>query len=80
MKPFYDELVFVRRQVRNFVAHGAFGKQGEAFKFHSKAGAVPVMLPHKNKSNRFSLHEDMSFREETCHADHFGMSMRESFQ
>ena len=40
----YDRLIEIRRQIRNFSAHGAFGKQGEAFQFHSGAGAVPVML------------------------------------
>jgi len=44
MKGVYEELLEIRRQVRNFMAHGAFGKQGEAFHFHSGAGAVPVNL------------------------------------
>jgi len=43
-KRFHDELITIRRQIRNFVAHGSFGKQGEAFTFHSGAGAVPVTL------------------------------------
>src|SRR5262249_47435214 len=42
-KSHFDKLVVIRRQLRNFVAHGAFGKEGEAFNFHSKAGAVPVI-------------------------------------
>jgi hypothetical protein len=66
VKRFYDELIVIRRQVRNFVAHGAFGKRGEAFHFHSKAGAVPVLMSHKTKDTRFSMFEDMSFREETA--------------
>src|ERR1700737_1265410 len=52
-KRYYDDLIIVRRQLRNFVAHGSFGKQGEAFLFHSSAGAVPVRLPH---------HQGASFR------------------
>ena len=44
-KRYYDELILVRRQLRNVVAHGAFGKQREAFQFHSMAGAVPMRLP-----------------------------------
>ena len=39
-KKYLDELIVLRRQLRNFVAHGAFGKEGEAFSFHSGAGAV----------------------------------------
>ncbi|MHA6883098.1 hypothetical protein [Ralstonia pseudosolanacearum] len=43
-KSHYDSLLTLRTQVRNFMAHGAFGKRGEAFSFHSGAGAVPVLL------------------------------------
>ena len=43
-KQFYDKLLLIRNEVRNFVAHGAFGKQREAFLFHSDAGEVPVQL------------------------------------
>ena len=55
LKKYYDELMSVRNQVRNFVAHGAFGKDGEAFRFHSGAGAVPVLLPRRlgHRSYRF---------------------------
>ena len=52
---FYDKLILIRREHRNFVAHGSFGKQGEAFEFHSSIGAVPVLLPHKNGKRKFSL-------------------------
>ena len=47
LKRHYDDLTVVRDQVRNFVAHGSFGKRGEAFLFHSAVGAVPVLLPHR---------------------------------
>jgi hypothetical protein len=54
-KALFDELLNIRRQIRNYMAHGAFGKEGEAFEFHSAAGAVPVMLTDRNGSDRFSL-------------------------
>lgn len=54
-KTFYDNLAAIRCQFRNFNAHGAFGKQGEAFSFHSGAGAVPVRLTHKPERPAFSL-------------------------
>ena len=56
LKRFYDKLTTIRYQIRNFVAHGAFGKAGEAFMFHSDVGAVPVQLPHRQGeySYRFS--------------------------
>ena len=54
-KAHFDKLLMIRRQLRNFVAHGAFGKRGEAFHFHSGTGAVPVILTHESSKNRFSL-------------------------
>ena len=47
IKVHYDRLVEIKRQIRNYMAHGAFGKNGEAFQFHSGAGAVPLLLPHQ---------------------------------
>jgi hypothetical protein len=61
---FYNELLIVRQQLRNFVAHGAFGKDGNAFRFHSPTGIVPVLMSHKKQKNRFSLHGYLTFKEE----------------
>lgn len=63
-KIFFDELIFVRRQLRNFIAHGAFGKNGETFTFHSGIGAIPVIMPHQVGKNKFSLFSDLSFDED----------------
>lgn len=63
-KKYFDELIFVRRQLRNFIAHGAFGKQGETFSFHSSVGAVPVRMPHEKGKNKFSLFSELSFNED----------------
>ncbi|NPV22127.1 hypothetical protein [Bradyrhizobium aeschynomenes] len=60
-KVFYDELVDLRRALRNFIAHGAFGKDGEAFQFHSGAGAVPLMLPHRSSRRKVVMAERMTF-------------------
>ena len=49
----YDELTSIRRQLRNHVAHGAFGKDGQAFSFHSSAGAVPLLLPYRRNREPF---------------------------
>jgi hypothetical protein len=62
-KAFYDQLVAVKRQLRNYMTHGAFGKNGEAFSFHSGAGAVPLLLPHQKGNNRFSFYGDLGFDE-----------------
>ena len=45
------------------MAHGAFGKNGEAFHFHSGAGAVPVLLPHQAGKTRFTITGDLDFDE-----------------
>lgn len=60
-KSYYDQLVIVRRQLRNFVAHGAFGKGGEAFSFHSAAGAVPMILPHRHDHASFRFGRGVDF-------------------
>jgi hypothetical protein len=60
-KTFYDRLVEIRQANRNFVAHGAFGKDGEAFEFHSGAGAVPLMLPHHSSKQRVQMTERLTF-------------------
>ncbi len=61
-KHFHDELGVVRRQLRNFVAHGAFGKDGEAFHFHSTAGAVPMLLPHKRDPSSFRFGQGVNLK------------------
>lgn len=60
-KELYDELLRVRKELRNFVAHGSFGKEGEAFDFHSSAGAVPVRLPDPIGSRTFSFGQSSPF-------------------
>ncbi len=50
-KKYYNELTKIRRQLRNFMTHGAFGKNQEAFYFHTRIGAVPMTL--KNKTNKY---------------------------
>ncbi len=61
-KKHYDNLLDLRAQIRNFMAHGAFGKRGEAFRFHSGAGAVPVLLTHRQK-HRYALTDAPAFDE-----------------
>jgi hypothetical protein len=63
VKGLYDNLRSIRTQIRNYMAHGAFGKGGEAFEFHSPAGAVPVRLTEKGEASRFSLLIKRSFDE-----------------
>lgn len=55
MKRNYEELLSIRRQVRNFVAHGSFGRDFEAFQFHSGAGAVPVRMFIDKAKSKYSF-------------------------
>lgn len=64
----YDSLLDLRAQVRNFVAHGAFGKRGEAFRFHSDVGSVPVILTN-NQRHKFSLTGRPAFDERLAIAE-----------
>lgn len=65
-KCLYDKLVEVRQALRNFMAHGAFGKDGEAFRFHSGAGAVPLMLPHRTGKTKIRMTESLFFDDRTA--------------
>lgn len=60
-KALFDGALSLRQELRNYIAHGAFGKGGEAFSFHSKAGAVPVLLPDKAGSKKFSIGSNLNF-------------------
>ena len=62
-RKYLDELLNMKRQLRNFVAHGAFGKEGEAFNFHSDAGAVPVALDDGPNKTGFSLSSGLAFND-----------------
>lgn len=61
-KAHYDTLLDLRGQIRNFMAHGAFGKRGEAFQFHSGAGSVPVLLTQRQR-HRYALTGAAAFDE-----------------
>lgn len=65
-KHYFDQLVVLRRQFRNFTAHGSFGKNGRAFSFHSAAGAVPVLLGQTADGPRYSLVGDTVLSEGTA--------------
>jgi len=60
-KHVFDHMLSVRQDLRNHVAHGAFGKQGEALRFHSTAGAVPVLLPHRVGPQHFRFGHGLDF-------------------
>ena len=49
----HGKLTWIRRQLRNHIAHGAIGKVGEAFDFHSAIGAVPPALPQRRSRSSF---------------------------
>lgn len=55
IKRHYDRLVSLRRKIRHFLAHGAFGKKWESFRFHSDAGAVPAKFPDRNNPEYYDF-------------------------
>lgn len=60
----YDKLSDIKCQLRNFYAHGAFGKTGEAFEFHSSTGAVPLKITSTiNNKKEYSIHGPKGFQE-----------------
>lgn len=64
----YQKISALRTQIRNFMAHGAFGKIREAFTFHSAVGAVPVVLTGDDK-RRYSFQGQMEFDEKIALKD-----------
>lgn len=72
-KDFYDEFILLRRKVRNFVAHGSFGKDGEALSFHSEIGAVPMMLTKDKCKSKLVYGEgqDIKYEEAICLIERF---------
>lgn len=50
----FNRLLRVKDDVRNYMAHGSFGREGETFHFHSKVGAVPVAIS-KIKNQKLSM-------------------------
>ena len=72
-RKFYDELTIVRQQLRNFDAHGSFGKNRDAFSFHSAAGAVPLRLPYQRTSDDFRFGRGVEF------VDHDAIELIRSF-
>ena len=70
-KKYYDQLMSIRNQVRNFVAHGASGKDGEAFSFHSGTGAVPVLLPHRQGHHSYRFRNSLSLSRQNNDASEY---------
>lgn len=60
---FFKKLTAIKEQLRNFMAHGAFGKRGEAFRFHSRAGAVPLLLSEDTGGYAVSIDGQAAFDE-----------------
>jgi hypothetical protein len=65
-KVLFDPLVTIKNQLRNFVAHGAFGKNGQTFSFHSGAGAVPIVLTQRGNKHPYSVDGAIDFNHEAA--------------
>lgn len=54
-KSSYDDILMLRGELRNYVAHGSFGKDGSTFQFHSRVGAVPLKILDGEDQSDFSF-------------------------
>jgi len=54
-KASYDDILSLRVELRNYIAHGSFGKDGSTFQFHSRVGAVPLRILDSENSSGFSF-------------------------
>ena len=62
------------------MAHGAFGKDGEAFRFHSGAGAVPVLLPHRQGGHSYRFPGSLALsRRSKDSSDHDAIALIQDF-
>lgn len=61
-RDFYDKLSLLKDQIRNYLTHGAFGKNNEAFQIHSPVGAIPMLL--SPITSMFSIGENLRFTDE----------------
>ncbi len=59
-KKSYDDILELRVQLRNYVAHGSFGKDGSTFDFHSGVGAVPLRVLDGGSRSGFAFGTDGS--------------------
>jgi hypothetical protein len=62
----YEKLSVIKEQLRNFMAHGAFGKRGEAFSFHSGTGAVPVLMNERKGDLGVTITGEVAFDESSA--------------
>ncbi|MGJ8560126.1 MAG: hypothetical protein ACSHX3_07820 [Litorimonas sp.] len=54
-KAAYDDILSLRNELRNYIAHGSFGKDGAAFSFHTATGAVPLRVLDKKSRSEFAF-------------------------
>ena len=54
-KAAYDDILSLRNELRNYVAHGSFGKDGAAFSFHTATGAIPLRVLGKKTRSEFAF-------------------------
>lgn len=57
-KAVYDGIISLRTDLRNYVTHGSFGKDGSTFAFHTAVGSVPLRVLDGRSSADFSFGTD----------------------
>lgn len=59
---FLASLLTIRTQLRNFFAHGSFGKENQSLEFHTGTGAIPVYMSYRRSHNNLSLNNPSSYK------------------
>jgi len=58
----FNRLLSIKDNVRNYLTHGAFGKNNEVYQIHSPIGAMPMVLSPITAD--FSISENLSFTDD----------------
>ncbi len=54
-KVVFDDMCILKSELRNFVAHGSFGKDGAMFAFHSQVGSIPLRVLDNAAQTEFTF-------------------------
>ncbi len=54
-KEAFDEISALKSNLRNYVAHGSFGRDGAMFHFHTRVGAIPLRVLDNKSRNEFAF-------------------------
>jgi hypothetical protein len=65
-KQFYDQLLDIRRELRNFMAHAHSEKTEKHSTFTPAQGPLPVLLPHRVGAKTFTIGEFLTLNDDAA--------------